>query len=150
MISIVCPLYHRQSYNAAEKVKTMSLNIPVSAGELLDKVTILLIKKERVKDPQKIENISRELGQLESISNERIEKSAELDTLVAELRAVNERLWEIEDEIRACERDGLFDSRFISLARSVYKTNDRRAELKYQINGLLGSELVEEKSYETY
>jgi len=128
----------------------MSLYIPVSAGELLDKLTILLIKKERVDDPKKLENISRELRQLETIYDECIAKSSDLDALLSRLRQVNEQLWDIEDEIRACERDGCFGNRFVSLARSVYKTNDHRADLKYQINGLLGSELVEEKSYEKY
>jgi len=128
----------------------MSLLIPVSAGELLDKLTILLIKKERITESRKRENISRELGQLESVYQERIKQSVELDVLISELRLVNERLWDIEDEIRSCERDRDFGNTFVELARSVYITNDRRAELKYQINGLLGSELVEEKSYEAY
>ena len=128
----------------------MSLLIPVSAGELLDKLTILLIKKERITESRKLENISRELGQLESVYQERIKQSVELEALISELRHVNERLWDIEDEIRSCERDKAFGNTFVELARSVYRTNDRRAELKYQINGLLGSELVEEKSYEVY
>lgn len=149
-ISLIDPLYHQQLFNAAEKVKSMSLLIPVSAGELLDKLTILLIKKERITESRKRENISRELGQLQSVYQERIEQSVELDALVSELRLVNERLWDIEDEIRSCERDKAFGNTFVELARSVYRTNDRRADLKYQINGLLGSELVEEKSYEAY
>jgi chaperonin cofactor prefoldin len=128
----------------------MSLLIPVSAGELLDKLTILLIKKERIADKAKLENIILELSQLQTVFQQRITQSAELDTLISELRLVNETLWDIEDEIRGCERDGNFGTIFIKLARSVYRTNDRRAELKYQINGLLGSELVEEKSYEAY
>jgi chaperonin cofactor prefoldin len=128
----------------------MSLLIPVSAGELLDKLTILLIKKERIADKAKLENIILELSQLQTVFQQRITQSAELDTLISELRLVNETLWDIEDEIRGCERDGNFGTIFIEFARSVYRTNDRRAELKYQINGLLGSELVEEKSYEAY
>lgn len=128
----------------------MSLFIPVSAGELLDKLTILLIKKERIADSRKLKNIGRELGQLESVYQEQITQSDELDALISALRLVNERLWDIEDEIRSCERNKAFGNTFVELARSVYRTNDRRAELKYQINGLLGSELVEEKSYEAY
>ncbi len=128
----------------------MSLLIPVSAGELLDKLTILLIKKERIADTAKLENIIMELGQLQAVYNQRIKQSADLDALISELRLVNEALWDIEDKIRGCERDRDFGTVFIELARSVYRTNDRRAELKYQINGLLGSELVEEKSYEAY
>lgn len=149
-ISLINPLYHQQSFNAAEKVKSMSLFIPVSAGELLDKLTILLIKKERIADSRKLKNIGRELGQLESVYQEQITQSDELDALISALRLVNERLWDIEDEIRSCERNKAFGNTFVELARSVYRTNDRRAELKYQINGLLGSELVEEKSYEAY
>ena len=128
----------------------MSLLIPVSAGELLDKLTILLIKKERIADKTKLKNIILELSQLQTVYKQRIKQSVELDTLISELRLVNETLWDIEDKIRGCERDGNFGTPFIELARSVYRTNDRRAELKYQINGLLGSELVEEKSYEAY
>ena len=128
----------------------MSLLIPVSAGELLDKLTILLIKKERIADKTKLKNIILELSQLQTVYKQRIKQSVELDTLISELRLVNETLWDIEDKIRSCERDGNFGTPFIELARSVYRTNDRRAELKYQINGLLGSELVEEKSYEAY
>ena len=128
----------------------MSLLIPVSAGELLDKLTILLIKKERIADTAKLDNIIMELGQLQAVYHQRIKQSAELDALISELRLVNGALWDIEDKIRGCERNRDFGAVFIELARSVYRTNDRRAELKYQINGLLGSELVEEKSYEAY
>ena len=128
----------------------MSLLIPVSAGELLDKLTILLIKKERIADTAKLENIIMELSQLQAVYNQSIKQSAELDALISELRLVNGALWDIEDKIRGREKGRDFGTVFIELARSVYKTNDRRAELKYQINELLGSELVEEKSYEAY
>ena len=128
----------------------MSLSIPVSAGELLDKLTILLIKKERITEEKKCGNIVRELSRLETVYQKQVQQSAELNLLISELRQVNETLWDIEDEIRCCERLGNFGSRFVELARSVYKTNDRRARLKQRINELLGSELVEEKSYEAY
>jgi len=128
----------------------MSLVIPVSAGELLDKLTILLIKKERISDQQKLQNISRELDRLEAVCKDRIAPSGELDQLVSELRQINEQLWDIEDEIRRCEREKDFGTTFIELARSVYQTNDLRAALKYQINTLLESDLVEEKSYDSY
>lgn len=128
----------------------MSLSIPVSAGELLDKLTILLIKKERITDAEKCGNILRELSRLEAVYKKQVQQSAELNLLISELRQVNETLWDIEDEIRCCERRGDFGSSFVELARSVYKTNDRRARLKQRINGLLDSELVEEKSYEAY
>ena len=124
--------------------------IPVSWGELFDKLTILEIKKERISDKPKLTNISRELDELLAVSNAHELPDQPLAFLVAELRSINETLWDIEDDIRTCERMEDFSSRFIELARSVYKTNDKRAELKLRINRLLGSELVEEKSYEAY
>ena len=128
----------------------MDLMIPVSWGELLDKLTILQIKKERIENPEKLVNISKEYDALDRVRVRHCNSSDELDTLVDGLRMANEKLWEIEDAIRECEREKDFGSRFIELARSVYKTNDRRARLKYLLNELLGSELVEEKSYEEY
>ena len=128
----------------------MSLFIPVSAGELLDKKTILLIKKQRITNEPKLENITRELNALERVVSDHIPLSKELKTLTSTLYKVNEKLWDIEDEIRECERHGDFGKRFIELARSVYRTNDQRAEVKYRINELLGSELREEKSYQAY
>ena len=124
--------------------------IPVSWGELFDKLTILEIKKERISDKPKLTNISRELDELLEVSNAHELPDQPLADLVAELRSINETLWDIEDDIRTCERLEDFSSSFIELARSVYKTNDKRAELKLRINRLLGSELVEEKSYEAY
>lgn len=124
--------------------------IPVSWGELFDKLTILEIKKERISDKPKLTNISRELDELLAVSNAHELPDEPLTDLVAELRSINETLWDIEDDIRTCERMEDFSSSFIELARSVYKTNDKRAELKLRINRLLGSELVEEKSYEAY
>ena len=124
--------------------------IPVSWGELFDKLTILEIKKERISDKPKLTNISRELDELLAVSNAHELPDEPLNDLVAELRSINETLWDIEDDIRTCERMEDFSSSFIELARSVYKTNDKRAELKLRINRLLGSELVEEKSYKAY
>jgi len=124
--------------------------IPVSWGELFDKLTILEIKKERISDKPKLTNISRELDELLAVSNAHELPDEPLTDLVAELRSINETLWDIEDDIRTCERMEDFSSSFIELARSVYKTNDKRAELKLRINRLLGSELVEEKSYKAY
>lgn len=128
----------------------MALMIPVSWGELLDKLTILLIKKDRIDSEGKLENINKEYEKLEGIRREQCQQIPGLDELVAELRLVNEKLWDIEDEIRSCEKEKEYGSRFVELARSVYLTNDRRSELKYRINILLGSELIEEKSYEDY
>lgn len=126
------------------------VTIPVSWGELFDKITILEIKQQRIDDTSKLTNINLELEALQEVCRGVQLPGQELDELVAELRSVNESLWEIEDDIRSCERCGDFSNRFIQLARSVYRTNDLRAELKLKINRLLGSELVEEKSYETY
>ncbi len=126
------------------------LQVEVSAGELVDKITILEIKAERIADPVKLANVHRELRSLTAARSEAIESSAELDELTAELRRINELLWEIEDDIRDCERRRDFGERFIELARAVYRTNDRRAGAKRSINELLGSELVEEKDYAEY
>ncbi len=128
----------------------MSVTIPVSWGELLDKISILQIKKERVDDPEKLVNIEHELNGLLQARRTVANRAEELEALSQELRLVNEALWDIEDEIRACERRRDFGARFVELARSVYRTNDRRAAIKYRINRLLGSEIVEEKSYEGY
>lgn len=124
--------------------------IPVAAGELIDKITILQIKSERIEDPAKLANIRLELEALSARRAEALGSSATLDALAADLKAVNEALWEIEDEIRDCDRAGDFGPRFIELAQSVYRTNDRRAALKRQINAETGSALVEEKSYKPY
>ena len=128
----------------------MSLLIPVSWGELLDKIAILQIKAERMTDAEKLGNVRHELDLLVSVRDREISMAAGLDDLVADLRLANERLWEIEDAIRVCEKERDFGSRFIELARAVYMTNDQRANLKYRINTLLGSQVVEEKSYESY
>ena len=124
--------------------------IEIAPGELIDKITILEIKAERISDVEKLRNVGIELKSLEKSRDGTIAESAELDRLTADLKAVNEALWEIEDDIRDCERAGDFGARFIALARSVYKTNDRRAALKREINTLLGSRMVEEKSYQPY
>ena len=128
----------------------MVVKIPVSWGELFDKLTILEIKQTRIDDPKKLENIGRELDALRSVYSDSALPGAPLQELIDELRRTNEALWEIEDDIRGCERHKDFSERFIELARSVYRTNDKRAGLKLKINRLLGSELIEEKSYEAY
>lgn len=126
------------------------LQVEVSPGELIDKITILEIKAERIADPDKLANVHRELRSLTATREKELAPSPELDGFTLELRRVNESLWEIEDDIRDCERNGDFGDRFIELARAVYRTNDRRAAAKRQINELLGSELVEEKDYAAY
>ncbi len=124
--------------------------VKVAPGELIDKITILQIKSERVQDKKKLVNIRHELAELQSVQNKEIPPSEELTQLTAGLKQINERLWDIEDEIRDCERQKDFGPKFIELARSVYFQNDRRAQTKRQINELLGSEIVEEKSYKEY
>lgn len=130
----------------------MSVQIEVSYGELCDKITILEIKSERIADPAKRANVARELSGLNdvwaSLSAAR-DNDAVADTRRA-LRAVNEKLWVIEDDIRQQERERRFDDSFIALARAVYQVNDERARLKRRIDELLGSRLVEEKSYAPY
>jgi len=121
--------------------------VPVSWGELLDKITILQIKQERIDDAAKRANVTTELNALSAIAEVAMAQAA---ALLAGLKAVNEDLWEIEDRIRDKELAQAFDAEFIELARAVYVTNDRRADLKRQMNRLLGSALVEEKSYKPY
>ena len=128
----------------------MILNVPVSVGEVVDKVTILEIKSERIADEAKLTNIRAELAQLRPLVSGGVFDSAEVTALFDGLRAVNGALWDIEDNIRAEEAAGRFGDRFVELARAVYVTNDRRAELKKKINLATGSDLVEEKSYEDY
>ena len=123
------------------------LSVPVSPGELIDKLTILEIKLARIADPAKLANIRREHAALDAVARASLPPSAELAELRAALGEVNAALWQIEDEIRACEARGEFGAAFVALARAVYRTNDRRAALKKRINLLLGSDLVEEKSY---
>ena len=129
---------------------TATVTAEISPGELLDKITILQIKVERIADAAKRANVQTELATLDRVRTEALPGSPELDQLVDALRQVNEILWDIEDDIRECERSSDFGPRFVELARSVYKTNDRRAALKRDINVLLGSRLVEEKSYSPY
>ncbi len=124
--------------------------IPISPGELLDKITILEIKSERIADPAKVANVRTELEMLSAVWNEAIGTNAELDAMRAELKAINERLWEIEDDIRDEERNRRFGERFIELARAVYVTNDERAAVKKRVNLHLNSTIVEEKSYQDY
>lgn len=128
----------------------MDIRIPVSAGELVDKISILEIKSERIADPAKLRNVRVELALLVEVRDKAMPLTFELRGMAEALRAVNEELWDIEDAIRECERRGDFGPRFIALARSVYRTNDRRAALKRQIDAAFGSPITEEKSYATY
>ena len=124
--------------------------VPVSPGELLDKITILRIKSQRMGDPGKLANVRLELSALEATWTSSAYASIDVDGELRALQAVNERLWTIEDAIRDKERAQAFDAEFIGLARSVYIENDERATLKRRVNMKLGSSLVEEKSYSNY
>jgi hypothetical protein len=126
------------------------IKVPVSPGELLDKITILRIKSQRMSDPAKLSNVRLELLALEATWNGSAYAGVDMDADVAALMSVNERLWVIEDEIRDKERAQAFDAEFIRLARSVYVENDERAAIKRRINTKLGSSIVEEKSYREY
>jgi Family of unknown function (DUF6165) len=128
----------------------MSVQIEVSFGELIDKLTILEIKFERIPDPAKRLNIERELAILNDAWMRVGVDPEAVAEMRAELKSINERLWEIEDRIRQKEADGAFDGDFIELARCVYRTNDERSVVKRAINDRLGSGLVEEKSYRPY
>ena len=125
----------------------MPLLVPISVGELFDKISILEIKAAAISDPAKHRNVMRELAALEAVRRREIAAMPELAALYAELKSANRALWQIEDEIRERERAALFDEGFVELARNVYRTNDQRAILKRRINELTGSDLVEEKSY---
>ena len=124
--------------------------IPISPGELLDKITILQIKSERISDPTKVANVRTELDMLSKVWDETVVVDTEITALTAELKSVNEALWEIEDDIRDEERGKRFGERFIELARAVYVTNDERANAKKKVNLHLNSNIVEEKSYQDY
>lgn len=125
----------------------MEIRVPVSAGELLDKISILIIKDQRIEDPAKLANVRRELEALRPEADKLPGDAALHEAWLAELNQINGRLWEIEDDIRACEARQDFGASFIALARAVYRTNDERARVKREINLATGSELVEEKSY---
>ena len=128
----------------------MSIKVELSVGELLDKISILQIKMERIIDPSKLENINKELDVLMSLWKDSAYSNNNLESEINDLKAINEELWDIEDKIRDKERNQVFDKGFIELARAVYITNDKRADIKRIINSKTGSELIEEKSYSDY
>ena len=130
--------------------RRLAVKVEISPGELIDKITILRIKSERIGDEAKLKNVRTELDILQKTQAEEVPQSDEMVRLEEALKTVNEALWEIEDDIRDCERKGDFGAEFIRLARAVYVTNDKRAALKKEINLLLGSTIVEEKSYAEY
>ena len=128
----------------------MNVNVEISIGEFFDKLTILEIKSERISDPDKLVNINNELDSLNLLLTQQLFKRDDVTDEVAALKEVNEELWVIEDDIREKESNKTFDDEFVELARSVYITNDKRSDIKREINLKLGSDFVEEKSYEEY
>ena len=127
----------------------MLINTPISLGELVDKISILMIKKKNISDSIKLQHVNKELEFLQKTLKKYISED-EINDFLLRLVNINSKLWDIEDDIRECERKKLFDQTFIDLARSVYFTNDERAKVKNDINKTFGSELVEVKSYEEY
>lgn len=127
-----------------------TIKVDLGTGELIDKITILQIKSDRISDPGKLVNIRHELAVLTKTRDEQMQQSEELARLSTELKAINEKIWDIEDDIRECESRKDFGETFIELARGVYHTNDKRAAVKKQINLLTGSDIIEEKSYTDY
>ncbi|HZD28929.1 MAG TPA: DUF6165 family protein [Xanthobacteraceae bacterium] len=135
--------------SAPRDVPPQDILVPISVGELMDKITILEIKSERIKNPSQLENIVHELEALRAVRLRDIER-AMLDKLSAELKRVNAKLWDVEDAIRDCEARCDFGEHFIELARAIYRLNDERSRLKKAINLASGSRIVEEKSYRSF
>lgn len=125
----------------------MPLLVPISVGELFDKLSILELKAAAIADPARRANVLREQAALDAVRRREVAPSPALEGLYGELCDLNRRLWQTEDSLRECERLGRFGPRFVELARSVYRDNDRRAAIKRRINQLTGSDIVEEKSY---
>ena len=126
------------------------ITTPVSYGEILDKITILEIKSIKISDIEKQKNVKHELNILKKTWDQHVNPLTSIDDLKLQLKTVNQNLWDIEDNIRIKESKKQFDDEFIQIARNVYYQNDKRAAIKKKVNILLGSELIEEKSYEDY
>ena len=127
----------------------MLINTPITLGELVDKISILIIKQKNITDETKLDHVKKEIDFLQKTLMNYVQQE-EINNYLENLININSKLWNIEDDIRECERKKLFDQSFIDLARSVYFTNDERANVKNDINRTFGSELVEVKSYEEY
>ncbi|OHC83263.1 MAG: hypothetical protein A3G73_08650 [Rhodospirillales bacterium RIFCSPLOWO2_12_FULL_67_15] len=127
-----------------------TITVEIAPGELIDKIAILEIKIARIADAAKLRNVRAEWETLTRARDAAIASSPEIEAETAALKRANETLWEVEDHIRECERNKDFGPRFVALARSVYVTNDARARIKRRLNELLGSRLIEEKSYASY
>ncbi|RDH81528.1 MAG: hypothetical protein DIZ80_15740 [endosymbiont of Galathealinum brachiosum] len=124
--------------------------IPISPGELLDKITILEIKSKCIESAEKKANVDKELAMLNEVWADAVTEDSDIKSMRSDLKSINEKLWDIEDDIRDEERNKRFDARFIELARSVYVVNDQRGDAKKRINVYLKSDIVEEKSYQDY
>ena len=127
----------------------MLINTPISLGELIDKISILIVKQKNIVEETKLELINKELSFLQETLSKYATKES-FDNYLEDLIKINSKLWKIEDDLRECERNKQFDDKFIELARSVYFTNDKRAMIKLDINQSFGSELIEVKSYREY
>ena len=134
----------------ATSPRLTQIRAPIAVGELIDKITILEIKAERITDAAKLRNVANELAQLNAIKRDAGLDTPAMAPYARDLKNLNMMLWDIEDEIRDLESQTDFGPRFIALARSVYQTNDRRARTKNAINAAFGSDIVEEKSYKDY
>ena len=128
----------------------MIINTPISLGELIDKISILEIKRKKIKNKEKIFFINKELFLLQGILKKKFYKNKEIIRYLEKLIKINSKLWRIEDNLRNCENNSKFDKKFIKLARSVYFTNDQRAKIKLEINKKFGSKIIEVKSYQKY
>lgn len=126
------------------------ITTPISHGELIDKITILEIKSEQIADPAKLANVRKELDLLDAVWRNDAAAAVDIAAERARLKGVNQTLWDIEDRIRLKEKAQAFDAEFVELARAVYFQNDDRAAIKREINLKLGSQLIEEKSYQNY
>ena len=131
-------------------MKKQDVTVPVSTGELIDKISILKIKRKKILNKEKLKNINNELNLLNKIYENNFKKNKKIFSYEKKLIQINKKLWDIEDKIRACEAKKNFNKQFIDLARAVYINNDKRSEVKKKINQLSGSRLTEEKSYKSY
>ena len=131
-------------------MKNNEIIVPVSTGELIDKISILKIKKKKIKNKSKLKNILKELLLLNKILQNNFKNNNKISLYEKKLTQINRKLWDIEDKIRDLEAKKIFNKQFINLARSVYITNDKRSEIKKKINLLTGSDIKEEKSYKSY
>ena len=128
----------------------MIINTPISLGELIDKISILQIKKKNIEDIEKQKLINDELTMLDKVLEKVLGNNSDIEEYLHQLIKINTKLWEIEDNIRECERQNKFDKEFIELARGVYFTNDERSKVKLEINKKFGSQIIEVKSYKKY